>query len=77
MKIDDDDWLKAKKLSLNVNTTKAMVFHMPQKRIQLPLLKIAGADSELVDNFNFLCIIISKHLNYWTSHVDMLTAKLY
>ena len=69
------NWLKANKLSLNVNKTKAMVFHMPQKRIQLPLLKIAGTDIEFVDNFNFLGIIINKHLN-WTSHVDMLTAKL-
>ena len=31
------NWLKANKLSLNVNKTKAMVFPMPQKRIQLPL----------------------------------------
>ena len=70
------NWLKADKLSLNVRKTKAMVFHMPQKRIQLPLLRIAGADIELfVDNFNFLGIIINKHLN-WTSHVDTLTAKL-
>ena len=67
--------LKANKLSLNVNKTKAMVFHMTQKRIQLPLLKIAGADIEFVDNFNFLSIIINKHLN-WTSHVDMFAAKL-
>ena len=52
-----------------------MVFHMPQKRIQLPLLKIAGTDIECVDNVNFLGIIINKHPN-WTSHVDMLTAKL-
>ena len=69
------NWLKANKLSLNVDKTKAMVFHMPQKRIQLPLLKIAGADIEFVDNFNFIGIIINKHLN-WTSHVDMLIAKL-
>ena len=62
------NWLKANKLSLNINKTKAIVFHMPQKRIQLPLLKIAGADIEFVDNFNFLTIIINKHLN-WTSHV--------
>ena len=48
---------------------------MPQERIQLPLLRIAGADIAFVDNFNFLGIIINKHLN-WTSHVDMLTAKL-
>ena len=72
------NWLNANKLSLNVNKTKAMVFHMPPKRIQLLLLRIAGADIELfVDNFNFLGIIINKHLGLnWTSHVDMLTAKL-
>ena len=52
-----------------------MVFHMPQKRIQLPLLRIAGADIEVVDNFNILGIILNKHLN-WTSHVDMLAAKV-
>ena len=69
------NWLKANKLSLNINKTKAMVFHMPQKRIQLPSLKIAGEDIAFVDNFNFLGIIINKHLN-WTSHLDMLTAKL-
>ena len=48
------NWLKANKLSLNINKTKAMVFHMPQKRIQLPLLKIAGADIEFVDNFTYV-----------------------
>ena len=48
---------------------------MPQKRIPLPLIKIAGEDIAFVDNFNFLGIIINKHLN-WTSPVDMLTAKL-
>ena len=69
------NWLKANKRSLNINKTKAMVFHIPQKRIQLPSLKIAGEDIAFVDNFNFLGIIINKHLN-WTSHVDMLTAKL-
>ena len=69
------NWLKANKLSLNINKTKAMVFHMPPKRIQLHSLKIAGEDIAFVDNFNFLGIIINKHLN-WTSHVDMLTAKL-
>ena len=43
--------------------------------VQLSLLSIAGTDIEFVDNFNFLGIIINKQLN-WTSHVDMLTAKL-
>ncbi len=66
------NWLKANKLSLNINKTKPMVVHMPKKWIQLPLLKIAGADIEFGDNYNFLGIIINKHIN-WTSHVDMLT----
>ena len=70
------NWLKANKLSLdNINKTKAMVFHRPQKRIQLPLLKIAGEDIAVVDNFNFLGIIINKHLN-WTSHVDKLSKTI-
>ena len=64
-----------KKLTLSVIKTKAMVIHIPKKRIQLPLLRIAGADFAFVDNFNSLDIIIYKHLN-WTSHVNMLNAKL-
>ena len=52
-----------------------MVFHMPQKRIQLLLIKIAGEDIAFVDNFNFLGIIINKHLN-WISHVDMFVVVL-
>ena len=70
------NWLKPNKLSLNINKTTAMVFHMPQKRIQLPSLTIAGEDIAFVDNLNFLGIIINTYLN-WTSHVDMLTAKLF
>ena len=50
-------------------------FKCPQKRIQLPLIQVAGEDIAFVDNFSFHVIIINKHLN-WTSHVDMLTAKL-
>ena len=41
-------WLKANKLSLNVNKTKAMVFHMPQKRIQLLCLKFPDQTLDLL-----------------------------
>ena len=68
------NWLKANKLSLNVNKTKAIAFHMPQKIIQLPLLQIAGTNIEFVDNFNFLGLTINKHLT-WTSHINILSAK--
>ena len=69
------NWLKANKLSLNVNKTKAIAFHMPQKIIQLPLLQIAGTNIEFVDNFNFLGLTINKHLT-WTSHINILSAKI-
>ena len=69
------NWLKANKLSLNVNKTKAIAFHMPQKIIQLPLLQVAGTNIEFVDNFNFIGLTINKHLN-WTSHINILSAKI-
>ena len=60
------EWLKINKLSLKVNKTKAMVFHMPQKKM-LPILRINGTIVEFVDNFVFLGITINKHLN-WNHH---------
>ena len=70
-----NNWLKVNKLSLNVAKTKAMLFHMPQKRILNLRLKIAGSNIEFIDNFNFLGITINKHLN-WTKHMDILSAKI-
>ena len=47
------EWLKMNKLSLNVKKTKAMLFHMTQKKIIVPKIKINGTIIEFVDNFNF------------------------
>ena len=69
------NWLKANKLSLNINRTKAIAFHMPQKIMQLPLLQIAGTNIDFVDNFNFIGFTINKHLT-WTSHINILSAKI-
>ena len=63
------EWLNFNKLSLNVNKTKAMAFHMPQKILQLPQISIAQTDIEFADNFNFLGITIDSHLN-WASHIN-------
>ena len=63
--------VKSNRLSLNVNKTKAMVFHMPQKNILIPQLQLAGTNIEFVDNFNFLDIPINKHLN-WNSYINLL-----
>ena len=63
------------KLSLNVKKTKAMLFHMPQKKIIIPTIKINGTLIEFVDNFNFLGINLNKHLN-WNPHVTNVSNKL-
>ena len=68
------EWLKMNKLSLNVKKTKAMLFHMPQKKIIVPTIKINGT-LEFVDNFNFLGINLNKHLN-WNPHVTNVSNKL-
>ena len=44
-----------------------MVFHMPQKKVIFPILRINGTIVEFVDNFVFLGIKINKHLN-WNHH---------
>ena len=69
------EWLKMNKLSLNVKKTKAMLFHMPQKKIIVPNIKINGTIIEFVDNFNFLGINLNKHLN-WNPHVKIVSNKL-
>ena len=70
-----NDWLRVNKLSLNVNKTKAMVFHMPQKKMLLPQLNIAGMAIEFVNYFNFLGIKIDTNLN-WLSHTHFLANKI-
>ena len=69
------NWLIANKLSLNVSKTKAMIFHMPQKKVPNYQLTIAGSHIEFVDHFNFLGITIDKHLS-WTYHINLLCAKI-
>ena len=47
-------WLNQNRLSLNVNKTKLMVFHHPQKVFVNPVITIKGIDLETVDVFKFL-----------------------
>ena len=53
---------KMNELSLNVKKTKAMLFHMPQKKIIVPTIKIKRTIIEFVDNFNFLVTNVSNKL---------------
>ena len=68
-------WLILNKLSLNIKKSKFMVFHMPQKKIIYPTLFIDNVNIDCVDEFNFLGIIIHKHLT-WNSHTNMIASKI-
>ena len=47
------NWLKANKRSLNVKKTKFMTCHIPQKKIEILLLKIDEANIDCVSDFIF------------------------
>ena len=63
------DWLKLNKLSINIKKFKFMVFHMPQKQINIPNIEIENIKIECADKFNFLWLTIHKHLK-WDSHIN-------
>ena len=69
------DWLKINKLSLNINKTKAMIFHSEQRNVPLPDLFIEETVIEFVNEFNFLGLTIDKHLK-WKKHTDQVSKKL-
>ena len=47
------DWLKTNKLSLNVNKTKMMLFYQPQRKVDIPKLKMNNTEITIVDEFDF------------------------
>ena len=71
-----NDWLRVNKLSLNVNKTKYMVFHTPQRK-KLPELhlKLNGIEVEQVRQFNFLGIVLNEHLQ-WHDHTARISNKI-
>ena len=73
-----NDWLQINKLSLNVDKTKYMMFHNPQKKMSLyEDLKIEfnGDLIKRTAHFNFLGIIINENLN-WNNHITHISNKI-
>ena len=70
-----DIWLKSNKLTLNVNKTKCMIFGAPQKKNINITFKINGTEIEKLNSFNFLGIIIDRHLN-WKDHINHVALKI-
>ena len=68
-------WLKVNKLSLNLQKTKAMIFHTPQRKVRKPDLIIDNFEIKYVDDFNYLGIHLDKHLN-WNKHLEVVSKKI-
>ena len=52
-----------------------MVFCMPQKKVVIPRLKTANTEIDSVDRFNFLGVLLDKHLS-WDAHTNALVGKM-
>ena len=62
-------------LKFHVNKSKFMIFHCPQRKINIPVLKINGTSIECVENFDLLGISLNQHMN-WKTHISKLSNKI-
>ena len=69
------DWFKTNKLSLNCEKTKAMLFHVPQKQVNIPNLFIDSSPITFVKDFNYLGITLDTGLT-WKPHLNNISKKL-
>ena len=69
------DRLKLNKLSINIKEAKFMIFHMPQKQVNIPNIEIENIKIEFADKFIFLGSTIHKHLK-WDSHINKIASKI-
>jgi hypothetical protein len=69
-------WLDANQLNLNTSKTKYMLFHFPQRTVQLQLnLTMNESDILKVSSFNFLGLTIHENLN-WKLHINKISNKI-
>ena len=70
------DWLRANRLSLNIDKTHVMVFGPPRKRNLTPVnIQIEGRPLNIVTSTKFLGLILDSDLT-WKDHIHHLTRKI-
>ena len=52
-----------------------MIFHMPQRKLNPPIIKIDEIQLEPISNFNFLGIIINENIN-WSKHINKISYSI-
>ena len=70
-----NEWLEINKLSLNAKKSRFMIFHMQNKHITLPILKISNTHIVKVNEFNFLGLPLDTTLD-WKRHSNNTPNKL-
>ena len=60
--------------TINIKKSKFMVFHMPQKQVNIPNIEIENIKIEFAHEFNFSGLTIPKHLK-WDSHINKIASK--
>ena len=71
-----DNWLTAKKLSLNINKTNCIVFRTTHSKLpDQHTLQLRKKDIKRVASLNFLGIIVHEHLS-WKPHMEALLKKI-
>ena len=69
-------WLKANKLSINVNKTKLIIFRPRQKILpQIRPLIVDNNIVELVETTKLLGVYIDQHLT-WKTHINVICKKI-
>jgi hypothetical protein len=52
-----------------------MIFHLPQKVVNIPKISMNNFHIEFVKEFNYLGIVIDQHLS-WKPHTDLISKKI-
>ena len=71
------DWLKANRLSVNVDKSKLLIFRSKQRKLDLNHISIKMEGSRLIpcENVKYLGLYLDKNLS-WDFHVNQLSKKL-
>ena len=69
-------WLCSNQLSLNIEKSNFVIFHAPQKKINLELnLKLHNQSLKQESSTKYLGVLIDENLN-WKSHVSQIEGKI-